>query len=87
MKISEVVGHVNGFPIWKYSREEGDYLVREFGVPKGRKRNYIVKSPSEKLYSFSEYDGDLSQLFTLIKRGKADKERYVCELESIYDEL
>ena len=87
MKIAKVVGHVNGIPIWEYPGKEGTYLVREYGSSLNGKRNYIIKSPSERLYCFSDYEGGLTELFLLIEHGDADKERYNCYLESIYDEF
>lgn len=87
MKIAKVVGHVNNIPIWEYHRKKGVYLVREYGFSQNRKRNYIIKSPSEKLYCFSDYEGELLELFLFIEHGYADKEEYTCDLESIYDEF
>lgn len=87
MFIAKDVGRVNGVPVWEYSTKEGTYLVREYGNSQCGKRNYIVKSPSGKLYCFSDYSSDLPELFLFIRQGKADKERYSCDLESIFDEL
>ena len=87
MFIAKDVGRVNGVPVWEYSTKEGSYLVREYGNSQCGKRNYIVKSPSGKLYCFSDYSGDLPELFLFIRQGKADKERYSCGLESIFDEF
>lgn len=87
MKIAKVVGHVNGIPIWEYRRTEGSYLVREYGGSLAGKRSYIVKSPTEKLYCFSDYDGDVLGLLTCIQQGQAEKEQFACDLESIYDEF
>lgn len=87
MKLSKVVGHVKETPIYEYLREEGPYLVREFGNSQAGKRNFIVKSPSEKLYCFSDYDGDVLSLFPFINQGMAEKSSFACDLESIYDEF
>ena len=87
MKLAKVVGHVKGIPIWEYLREDGAYLVREYGSSQNGKRNYIIKSPSERLYCFSDYEGDLFELFLFIEHGHAEKEKYSCNLDSIYDEF
>ena len=87
MKIAEIVGYVNNVPIWKYTRETGDFWVREFGDSKDGHRNYIIKAPSEKLYSFSDIDDDLIKLFLFIEQGLADKDFNSCNLNSIYDEF
>lgn len=87
MFIAKEVGRVNGATVWEYSTKEGSYWVREYGDSQCGKRNYIVKSPSGKLYCFSEYSGDLPELFRFIGQGKAEKEKYACNLESIFDEF
>jgi hypothetical protein len=87
MYIAKDVGRINGIPIWEYQTEDGPYLVREYGNSQNGKRNFIIKSPSAKMYCFSEYSGDLSELFQFIKQGKAEKEKYACSLESIFDEF
>ena len=87
MLIADEVGRVNGMPIWRYLTEDGYYLVREYGTSKEGKHNYIIKSPSGRLYCFSNYNGNLPKLFLFIKNGKAAKEKYACDLESIYDEF
>lgn len=87
MKLAKVVGHVKDIPIYEYLSEEGPYLVREFGNSQAGRRNYIVKSPSEKLYCFSDYEGEVLSLFPFIKQGLAEKSRFACDLESIYDEF
>ncbi len=87
MKIAVNEERVNNVPIWKHTRETGDYLVREFGDSRAGHRNYIIKAPSGKLYSFSDSDGDLTKLFLFIEQGLADKEIYSCNLESIYEEF
>jgi len=87
MLIAKDAGYVNGIPVWEYSTEDGTYLVREFGESQFSKRNYIVKSPLGKLYCFTDYGGDMPELFQFIKQGKAEREQYACSLESIYDEF
>lgn len=87
MKLAKVVGYVNNTPIWEYLREEGTCLVREFGNSQLGKHNYIIKSPSEKLYCFSDYEGDLLDLFLFIEQGYADNKKYSCSIDSIYDDF
>ena len=86
MFIAEDAGRVNGIPVWKYSTEDGIYLVREYGSSQTGKRNYIVKSPIGKLYCFSDYSGDMPERFRFIRQGKAEKDKFACDLKSIYDE-
>lgn len=87
MFVAKEVGRVNGFPVWEYQKEEGIYLVREYGISQKGKRNYLVKSPSGKLYCFSNHNDDILGLLLFIKQGKAENEKYICDLESIFDEF
>lgn len=87
MRISKATAYVNGVPIWEYSYDNEVYLVREYGNPHCKTHNYIIRSPSNKLYCFNEISDDLPVLFSLIKSGKADKDYYACDIQSIYDEI
>lgn len=86
MFIAKEIGRVNGIPIYEYKRDDERYLVREFGTPCNGEHNYYVKSPSGKLYCFSRHKGSIEELFLFIKQGKADSEKYHCDLNSIFDE-
>lgn len=86
MMVAECRERVNGVCIWKYTRNDGMYLVREIGVTEKSKQNCVVASPSGKLYRFSDFEGDILDILCLISSGKAEGEDYTCLAESIYDE-
>ena len=77
----------NGSQIWEYSQIDGAYWVREYCRTQSGSRSLIVKSPSGKLYRFSDYTGDELALFGLIRLGRVEDQQHACDLESIYDEL
>lgn len=86
MFIAKEIGRVNGIPIYEYKRDDERYLVREFGTPCNEGHNYYVESPSGKLYCFCQHKGSIEELLLFIKQGKADCDKYLCELKSIFDE-
>lgn len=84
MIISKLDTIISGEPIWKYERDEGTFYVRIRGKT-SEANNFIIKSPSGKLYAFYEYYGEADEAIKEIIDGKADCSEHECSFESIYD--
>ncbi len=87
MKIGKLDCYIGSEPIWKYERKNGLYLVRERGKLPNDTNCYVIKSPSEKLYSFYGYSGSIDDAINDIIERKAEDESFFCYWDSIYDEI
>lgn len=85
MIISKLDTYVNGEPIWKYEREEGTYYVRDRGKLQNGTNHFVIKNPSNDLYTFYDYEGTIEDAINVIREKKAEGSEFFCGLDSIYE--
>ena len=85
MKVAEFDKYVGSEPIWKYERNEGTFYVRVREKSEDGLNNFIIKSPSGRLYSFYDFGDTEEDAINVILNNSAESEEHISTFNSIYD--